>query len=493
MLMTKVARAYHAGAVCFDALRLLRELNNEENAAQRRAHSRSRELAQQIQAAGGSAEPCIPLAWEPMPPLPSLPQGNPPSSTEDAVMPPSGTANENKQPSDAEIGIISPSKTNEEITVQLTEAEENIPPSGASEMISSTSGAQEETTETSGAAEVIDPSSDSAFHDGGQSQAISEGGSSTSQSLPANKGMEGSLGGECIVLPPGWERRYDRDSRRFFYVDFVNKTTSWQLPDADSALSTPVSHASPLEPSTASDEPPMTSTSRAEFPEPSIPVTKPPAAAKSASAEAPPAARSAEASTSEKQTSISPSKDSRPLPAGWECRIDVSTGRYFYVDMVGKTTSWTHPLDSEAAEPVAAEVTVDSAALYPTIEDYPAASSDSSEVAGQGSRMEQQKQRHELPPPSSELPELPDLGLSSEQKKQVDELTQSTLDTAEAMFDRMKIIDPLHPSRKNDAEAKSKRDAMKKERAAYREAAVKNILNIRLRAEELKKELERNR
>ena len=32
------------------------------------------------------------------------------------------------------------------------------------------------------------------------------------------------------ALPPGWEERFDPASGRKFYVDFVNKTTSWSRP-----------------------------------------------------------------------------------------------------------------------------------------------------------------------------------------------------------------------------------------------------------------------
>ena len=35
---------------------------------------------------------------------------------------------------------------------------------------------------------------------------------------------------EVTPLPPGWEAKYDPNSRRYFYIDHVNKVTSWEDP-----------------------------------------------------------------------------------------------------------------------------------------------------------------------------------------------------------------------------------------------------------------------
>ena len=50
-----------------------------------------------------------------------------------------------------------------------------------------------------------------------------------------------------LPLPPGWEERFDPASGRKFYVDYVNKTTSWTRPTAapSGASAVPTQHATP--------------------------------------------------------------------------------------------------------------------------------------------------------------------------------------------------------------------------------------------------------
>ena len=75
----------------------------------------------------------------------------------------------------------------------------------------------------------------------------------------------------CAPLPPGWEERFDPSSGRKFYVDYVNKSTSWARPTAAapasgaSAVSTE-EHATPWSaiPSTGVAYPRMSARDRAE-------------------------------------------------------------------------------------------------------------------------------------------------------------------------------------------------------------------------------------
>jgi len=39
------------------------------------------------------------------------------------------------------------------------------------------------------------------------------------------------------------------------------------------------------------------------------------------------------------------------LPSGWECKLDVQTSRYYFIDHINKTTSWTPPIMSEQEQP----------------------------------------------------------------------------------------------------------------------------------------------
>lgn len=69
-------------------------------------------------------------------------------------------------------------------------------------------------------------------------------------------------------LPPGWEERFDPSSGRKFYVDYVNKTTSWTRPTAAAAASTVSTeeHATPWSaiPSTGVAYPRMSARDQAE-------------------------------------------------------------------------------------------------------------------------------------------------------------------------------------------------------------------------------------
>ena len=72
-------------------------------------------------------------------------------------------------------------------------------------------------------------------------------------------------------LPPGWEERFDPSSGRKFYVDYVNKATSWTRPTAapaPRASGLTEEHATPWSASSASVAYPRTSARGAAPPRP---------------------------------------------------------------------------------------------------------------------------------------------------------------------------------------------------------------------------------
>ena len=46
-------------------------------------------------------------------------------------------------------------------------------------------------------------------------------------------------------LPPGWEERVDPASGRKFYIDHINKATSWEFPTAAASAPSQPSYAQP--------------------------------------------------------------------------------------------------------------------------------------------------------------------------------------------------------------------------------------------------------
>ena len=93
-----------------------------------------------------------------------------------------------------------------------------------------------------------------------------------------------------LPLPSGWESRVDPTTGRPFYVNLVERTTSWERPTAPAAAPTPAPTPAP---------PPVTE-------------------------------QTEEASLAS-------------LPAGWEARVDPTSGRTFYVNLTERTTSWNPP------------------------------------------------------------------------------------------------------------------------------------------------------
>ena len=128
------------------------------------------------------------------------------------------------------------------------------------------------------------------------------------------------------------------------------------------------------------------------------------------------------------------------LPAGWERRYDNASGRHFYIDLIGKRTSWTPP--SQAAGEAAGI-----AACGP--------------LAGV------------LPAPWN-----------------VERSTQLALAGVDAMWERLHIKEK--PAAAANPPPANSREAMRQERAACRAAAVQNVLSTRAQAEAAMSQLEQN-
>jgi len=141
-----------------------------------------------------------------------------------------------------------------------------------------------------------------------------------------------------------------------------------------------------------------------------------------------------------------------PLPAGWECRVDPATGRRFYINLVERTTTWELP-DEALAPPATPEPEVAEPQVV------------------EGIRVDVD------PPPAAEVSQA-----------DIDRLTKEALRGADAMWERMSLKDA--PAGPRDA---SQREKMKQERAAYRAAAVKNVLNTRAQADALMNEIASHR
>lgn len=155
-------------------------------------------------------------------------------------------------------------------------------------------------------------------------------------------------------LPPGWEVRTDVESGRRFYVDLVGRTTSWSRPAP--LASPPGVGVGPRSVVAVTAVPAV----------PVVPVAAveeggPPVAALEEGSSPP------KGSMEEGGSLREGSEEGSCLPRGWEARIEPSSGLTFYVDLIGKTTSWDPPSTagtgtgtaaSSAAAPAAASAAV---------------------------------------------------------------------------------------------------------------------------------------
>jgi uncharacterized protein YbdZ (MbtH family) len=137
-------------------------------------------------------------------------------------------------------------------------------------------------------------------------------------------------------LPQGWERKFDSKSKRVFYVDNINKTTSWDPPADDGAA--------PLE---------------------RVP-SAPAAAVASAEAKIP---EGFEAKVDGKGRTyyvdhfLKATSWDKPeaLPAGWERAFDSRKNKIYYIDHINKKTQWTLPSNGASVKPAAAKPVVKAA------------------------------------------------------------------------------------------------------------------------------------
>eukprot|EP00475_Leptophrys_vorax_P007952 TRINITY_DN1508_c0_g1_i2.p1 TRINITY_DN1508_c0_g1~~TRINITY_DN1508_c0_g1_i2.p1 ORF type:complete len:1085 (+),score=304.16 TRINITY_DN1508_c0_g1_i2:74-3256(+) len=113
------------------------------------------------------------------------------------------------------------------------------------------------------------------------------------------------------ALPSGWERRYDSVSQRVYYANASTKTTQWDPPVAPVAAAFPV--AAPIVSSSIA----ASSIQSAGY------------GSNRAAAAAPAAVR--------------PVARQMKIPDGIEQKVDVKSGRAYYVDHFLKTTSWEAP------------------------------------------------------------------------------------------------------------------------------------------------------
>ena len=155
-----------------------------------------------------------------------------------------------------------------------------------------------------------------------------------------------------------------------------------------------------------------------------------------------------------------------PLPSGWEERVDVASGRPFYVDFVNRQTSWARPTREAAAPPAAGTS---------------AAARDPTGVGAEGSAA--------LPAAGYPLPAAPHrTGLETE-RASVDEDTVAALGVTEQMWGRMRLREREPPPPAPPPPAGYDRDAMRRQRAAQRAAAVANVERTRREGEGLMRRL----
>ena len=151
------------------------------------------------------------------------------------------------------------------------------------------------------------------------------------QAVPLQRGPSGAP-----PLPQGWERRVD-PSGKVFFIDHINKRTSWVHPVTG--------QPDPSMPSLPGQVPFDAPNNRT----PAQPQRSPVAAGPSAPAQAPPVPGG-----NPRTSNPLDNFDEPPLPQGWEKRYDPGTGRPFFVDHVNRQTSWVHPVTGRPGLPAPA-------------------------------------------------------------------------------------------------------------------------------------------
>ena len=240
----KVARAYHASAVCFDALRFLHELRADDTVKQQSAHLRSKKLAMQLHAVCRTREPCIPISWQPLP-LGLFPTPPPAAAPPAAAPPPAGPPPHATTLSSAPPPPPSPSPYAPLLPVppSKTPSSPALPPA-ASEAVQETMAAavegqmQPRANAKPAGGGTLEGATPQAAH----GSVASACGACAQMPVPIAAAASAAQEG----LPAGWERRYDNASGRHFYIDLIGKRTSWTPPSQAAGEAAGIAACGPL-------------------------------------------------------------------------------------------------------------------------------------------------------------------------------------------------------------------------------------------------------
>jgi hypothetical protein len=431
----KVAKCFHACAVVFDALRLHAALSADEARDQAYAATRSQVLSTQLGRAL-KLSTGIPPMWKP------IPQGLLPSHELRAV----------------------------------SETTQGASGGGASGGGASGGGARLPTVSaTEHTPSAVEPAA-------GASELAAEHAAERAAEAAAEAAADSA------ACPVGWERRKDPASGRFYYIDHVNKITSWTPPADDAAPAGSLPSATLTSPA-ASPTRAAVALAAAELPaETALPAVGLPAVGLPA-VELP----AVELPAVELPAAV-------PLPPGWEKRTDPTTGKTFFVNLLTKNTSWTLPAD------VALEAAADGPALSPaTLRD-----NQEHDTSASTSLVESAAPRRLFPLPLA-LPEQPapeDASLRGEcvatqpatapvqgtilelqsEAQQVARTTAAQMDELDAMWAAMRLVEEDEVKGAGEGSGRSReerRQVMREERAKLRAVAVQNVLAMRHEVEEI--------
>ncbi len=210
--------------------------------------------------------------------------------------------------------------------------------------------------------------------------------SSTTSRSPASAATLAASSSNLVdntPLPSGWEQRFDQNGR-IYYVDHINKTTTWIRPTLRAAATiaaaatTPMAANSATTPGTSSSESSSSSgnvnnasmsnstaslnsspTAAAanmnrhhitedegttEAGDDSAPVVEDPqsTSAETASTERPATSTTANGGATVNDNGVRPSPNEPPLPPGWNFAY-TDKGRMFFIDHTSKKTTWIDP------------------------------------------------------------------------------------------------------------------------------------------------------
>ena len=442
----KVAQAFHACAVVFDAARHASgPLPPEEARAQRYAHLRSQQLSAQLQRAFNMLAP-VPPEWQPLPDGdPSLPSAPPPVAPH--------------APATIEAAPSAPL------------AAEPVPPAAEPEPVAKPVLEPEPVPEP-------DPEPGPEPRRVSKPEAIPESESQLEpepfpeqpqpQSEPAAEGPPPRPEEPSVPpLPAGWGQRVD-PSGRIFYVDFVNKTTSWERPELPAVAATPEAPA------------PAPALTPAAAPSPAADLASAPDTTEAVADTAPLDYPDAEVGT-----------EDAPLPLGWLRQTDPSSGRTFYVDYIRRTTQWERPTAADA--PAAAAATL---ATAPAASSAAEAAQTTSGAVGIVARAANERGEGAEPPGLS-----PCVSMSSSAGNELADAQALAAEIAtllpsqgelDRMWDRMNLQQPPQaapPSQSSGGSRAERREQLRAERAELRSKAISNITKTRVEAARAEAEL----